>query len=90
MEYMALGKPVVVTDGGGIRELVLDDQTGYIVPNLNPSVIADKIQMLLDNPKMTQKMGMTGRLRISEMFSIEYAIDNLWAIYQRLTVKKHG
>jgi glycosyltransferase involved in cell wall biosynthesis len=77
IEYMALGKPVVVTDGGGIRELVLDGQTGYVVPASTPQSCEEKILILLDNPEMAQDMGMSGLLRIGEKVSIRTAIENL-------------
>src|SRR5262249_61588037 len=50
MEYMALRKPVVATDGGGTRELVVDGETGFLVPPENPDALAAKIEYLLDNP----------------------------------------
>ena len=43
MEYMMLGKPVVTTDVGGSREIVLDGFTGFLVPSQDPASLADRI-----------------------------------------------
>jgi len=87
MEYMALGKPVVVTDGGGIRELIVDGQTGYIIPASDPNDLAVRILELLDAPKTALDMGMKGRMRITENFSMEKIIHDLFEIYSQIKVK---
>lgn len=70
MEYMALRKPVVATDGGGTRELVVDGETGFLVPPGNADSLAAKIEHLLDNPDTARHMGEAGEARLKREFSL--------------------
>jgi glycosyltransferase involved in cell wall biosynthesis len=83
MEYMALSKPVVVTDGGGTRELVLDRVTGFLVPRSDPGVMAEKIQYLLDNPQEASQMGQAGRTRLETHFNLERMTKEFVDTYAR-------
>ncbi len=71
MEYMALSKPAVVTDGGGTKELVIDRVTGFLVPRSDPDALAERIQYLLDNPGEASRMGQQGRERLETHFNLE-------------------
>ena len=82
MECMALGKPVVVSDGGGSRELVLDGRTGFLVPPKDPLTLAEKVEFLLDNPDIAGRMGQAGRDRIERYFSLSQMIDETVKLYQ--------
>jgi glycosyltransferase involved in cell wall biosynthesis len=70
MEFMAAGKPVIVTDGGGSSELVTEGQQGFLVPPSNAKAVADKIELLLNDSAFARTMGMLGRTRIEEVFSL--------------------
>jgi glycosyltransferase involved in cell wall biosynthesis len=69
LEYMYLGKPVVATDVGGNKELVVSGLNGYLVPPKKPEALADAILKLLDNPEEARRMGEIGRTRVHERFS---------------------
>jgi glycosyltransferase involved in cell wall biosynthesis len=68
---MALGKPVIATDGGGTKEIVDDGVTGFLIDKSDPVQLAYRIEMLLKDPEMRIAMGEKGRARVSELFSIE-------------------
>lgn len=85
LEYMALGKPVIATEGGGTNEIVVDGITGFLVKAANPQEIADKIDILLNDISLSSKMGNAGRERIQEHFSIDSMIDNYISVYQSLS-----
>ena len=70
MESMALGKPVIATDGGGTSELVINNETGYLVSPQSHDEIADKILKLLDNNSLRNLMGEKSKVRIEEKFNI--------------------
>src|SRR2546425_2145156 len=82
MEYMALRKPVVATDGGGTRELVGDGETGFLVPPGNPDALAAKIEYLLDNPDCARRMGEAGEARLRSEFSIGRMIEKTVNLYE--------
>ena len=82
MEYMALGKPVVATDGGGTRELVVDGQTGLLVRQADPGALAAAIEHLIEHPDMATRMGSEGRARLRREFSITRMIEATIALYR--------
>jgi D-inositol-3-phosphate glycosyltransferase len=60
LEAMACGTPVVASDVGGLSFLVRDGETGFLVPEGNAALFAEKISLLLRNPKLRNEMGKRG------------------------------
>ncbi len=88
MEYMALGKPVIATSGGGTNEIVEDKKTGFLVNVSDVEDMANKIETLLNNGEMRIQMGERGRERIRNFFSIELMLENYIFIYSEIINKK--
>lgn len=84
MEYMALGKPVVATRGGGTSEIVINEETGFLVDPSNPGELAGKIEILLNDRKLREKMGSAGRGRVKDIFSIEQMVTKYINLYNML------
>jgi glycosyltransferase involved in cell wall biosynthesis len=84
LEYMAAARPVVASDVGGIRELVVEDRTGYLVSPRDPSRLADRIAFLLRHPERANLMGEAGRARVYERFSLTGQSDAVHRIYAEL------
>ncbi|MCO6477336.1 MAG: glycosyltransferase [Phaeodactylibacter sp.] len=84
LEYMALGKPVVATDGGGTPEIVEDGRTGFLVKPLDPEGLAARIAWLLDNPEKARRMGAEGKHKIETEFTISRMTEHYIEIYQSL------
>jgi glycosyltransferase involved in cell wall biosynthesis len=84
MEYMALRKPVIATDGGGTGELMVDGETGFLIPQKSPGMLAEKIDTLLSNDALRETMGLAGEKRIREKFSIHAMIDGHVSLYMSL------
>lgn len=61
IEGMYVGKPSVATNTGGIPEIVKDGYNGYLVPVGNPSMLAERILKLVNNPELRKTMGDKGR-----------------------------
>ncbi len=87
MEYMALGKPVVATNGGGTCELVGDGKTGFLVPPRSPSAMSEKIEFLLDHPETACRMGKAGQRRLHRGFSLQRLVEETRNLYQRAVSK---
>jgi glycosyltransferase involved in cell wall biosynthesis len=87
MEYMALGKPVIATEGGGTSEIVDHNVTGYVIPPQNPELLSNYICGLLDNLEIRERMGVLGKNRIEERFSIELMLEKYLRIYSDLLKK---
>jgi glycosyltransferase involved in cell wall biosynthesis len=84
LEFMALGKPVIVTYGGGSKELVINEGNGYLIPPKSPQILAEKIKYLLDNPKIADKFGSAGQKRITEHFNIDKMVNEFTSTYHEL------
>jgi glycosyltransferase involved in cell wall biosynthesis len=84
LEYMAIGKPVVATRGGGTEEIVVDDHTGFLVDSKDIDALCAKIQYLLDHEKAAARMGDAGRNIIHKAFTIERMISQYLHVYQTL------
>jgi glycosyltransferase involved in cell wall biosynthesis len=84
MEYMAAGKPVVVTQGGGSSELIVDGEQGFLVPASDPRAVARRLEFLLDAPSDAERMATAGRSRVQEMFSLSGLTDNTLRMYREV------
>jgi glycosyltransferase involved in cell wall biosynthesis len=84
MEYMALKKAVVATEGGGTKELIMDTKTGYLIPRSNEFLLAEKILYLLNDTKIRQEMGKRGKELIASKFDIQGMVTSYIDLYQRI------
>ena len=84
LEAMASGLPVVASDVGGLRELMQDGETGFLVPPEAPAEFAKKIRLLLENQELREKMGSAGRNRAEEDFSISTMVKKTADLYDAL------
>ncbi len=84
LEYMALEKPVIATDGGGTNEIVENEKTGFLIPQKNPSALAEKLDVLLNDKDLRIKMGKAGREQIERQFSIENMVGSYIESYTKL------
>ncbi len=83
-EYMALGKPVIATDSGGNKEIVLNGKTGFIIPPFDVNILVEKIQLLLDNEQLFYEMGIKGKERIQSEFSLKKFISAYIKFYEEI------
>jgi len=82
LEAMATGKPVIVADIPGVREMIEDGRDGLLADPVNPRDLAEKIRRLLGAPEMRRSMGQRGREKVLESFSIEQVTDRIEAVYR--------
>jgi len=85
MEYMALGKPVIATNGGGTNEVVTNGESGFLIPQNSIKMLVNKIILLLNNQEIREELGKKGREYISKKFNIETMIAKHLKIYNHLT-----
>lgn len=86
IEYMALGKPVIASDCGGNRELVIDGETGHLVSKNDQSKLIPKIKALILDPVCCRRMGQNGRIRIAGDFSLSKMVNSYVTLYQNIAV----
>ena len=84
IEAMACGKPVIGTDVGGIADIIVDGVNGFLVRPKDPAALAQKIILLLNNSKLREKMGETGREIVEREFNIEKRAEKIIKLYESL------
>jgi colanic acid/amylovoran biosynthesis glycosyltransferase len=80
MEAMATGLPVISTDIGGIPEMVVQNETGFLVRPGDAVAIAGAIERVIDDSSFAQRLGDAGYRRAQELFSIEKNVRDLCAL----------
>ena len=81
LEAMAHGKPVVATSVGGTAELVVDGETGILVPPGDADALAAALKALLSDSERSRALGGAGRQRVLVEFSAEHAAERVLALY---------
>jgi len=76
MEAMALGKPVIGSNVGGIPDLIKDGENGFLFEPKNSDQLTEKLRILLRDKNLAIEMGKKGREFIKENFSDEKYIEN--------------
>ena len=84
LEMMACGLPVVAYNIGGMKEAIVDGETGFFVENKNHQELSIAIEKLLDNSNLRTSMGKSARQRVEKYFSWERHIEQLLGIYDRI------
>ncbi len=84
LEAMATSLPVVASDVGGIPELVKNGDNGLLVSPAHPASLAQAIQHLAENPDISQRMGLRGRQRVEEQFTLERKIMETEQLFTEL------
>lgn len=84
LEGMACGKPVVAFACGAVDEIVVDGETGFLLPTDDLDGTADAIRALRRDTARAAAMGQAGRLRAARCFSEEVGIDSYMALYRDL------
>ena len=80
MEAMATGLPVVSTNIGGIPEMIIENETGFLVASGDIAGMADAIQTVIGDLSLAAKLGQSGHKRAQELFSIEKNVSELRAL----------
>ncbi len=81
VEAMAAGRPVIASNTGGLKDIIVDGLTGFLIEPKDPRIIAEKINLLYTDPGLREKMGKAGRERARSNFSITEQIRNIEEIY---------
>ncbi len=68
LEAMAASIPVVATDVGGMREVVVENETGLLAPARDDGCLARQVLRLANNPELRRSMGLAGRARAKRLF----------------------
>ncbi|MGW8266140.1 MAG: glycosyltransferase [Longimicrobiales bacterium] len=84
LQASASGVPIVATAVGGIPEAVVHGESGLLVNPADPPGLAAAISALLSDPDRAQRMGVEGRRRVRDLFSIDRMVDGNLAVYREV------
>jgi len=84
LEAMAAGRPAVATAVSGSAELILDEETGLLVPAGDAMALAVAMARLLQNPHAAEAMGTRAKDRVRREFSLERMVESTHALYCNL------
>lgn len=84
IEYMASARPVIASIGGGTGELVNDGENGFLVEQKNVAMIVERVELLMNDPELREKMGVKGREWIRKNFEIGRMSQNYIDLYEKI------
>jgi glycosyltransferase involved in cell wall biosynthesis len=87
LEAMRAGLPVLASDVGGVRESLVDGETGFLVKPGDVTDLARKLEQLIRNPCLRMRMGAAGRRHYETNFTFETMLAQTMRIFQAVTSK---
>ncbi|SFT88282.1 Glycosyltransferase involved in cell wall bisynthesis [Lishizhenia tianjinensis] len=87
IEAQATNLPVLSTDVGGVRDIVLDGETGFIVEKGNLETYTEKLRLLIENDELRISMGQKGYPHVSEKFHYSRLVKDMERLYKQLLEK---
>ena len=84
IEAGAAGRPVVVSNAGGLPEVVLEGQTGIVVPKENPQAAADAISKLVLDRDLRIQMGEAGKQHVVDTYDWSACINTMTNLYEKI------
>ena len=83
LEALASARPMVVTEAGGMPEIIKDGIDGFIVPVKNFEALASRVIQLLANKDLRERLGYTGRQIIEQQYTKEIIAENTLRLYKK-------
>ena len=90
IEAQAGGLPIVTTDVGGVKDILLDGQTGYVVPKNNVSLFSEKLLHLVEDEMLRKSFSEKGWDFVKNKFHYTTLVNNMDEYYQFLLNKKRN
>jgi glycosyltransferase involved in cell wall biosynthesis len=87
VEYMALGKPQVVTATNVLPEIIEQGKNGFIVPAKDPQTMAEKLSRLIENQELRFQMGKQARKIAENKYSYQVLVEKTMQVYDRVIRK---
>ncbi len=84
LESLSSGKPMIVTESGGMPEVIMDDVNGYVIKIRDYETLASRIHLLLDEPRIIERLGNTGRQMVVTHYNKEIMTQSHLDIYKRV------
>jgi N-acetyl-alpha-D-glucosaminyl L-malate synthase BshA len=83
LEAMASGCPVIGSNVGGIPDIIVDGENGFLVPEQRPDILAEKIVQLLSDDELKEKFRNNGFTRIQQSFTWDHIVNQFSMVYSQ-------
>ena len=83
LESMAIGLPVVASDVAGMREVIQDGATGFLVPAGDTAGIASAVRRILEDDEMVRSIAWEGRRLIEKRFNLRQNVESLIQLMEK-------
>ena len=90
IEAMRAGLPVIASDVGGVKEIVIEGQTGYLVPRGDIQGLRQKLTYLINNEPARISMGIMGRQKYESQLTFKHMYDQTLTAYHEVIEQKSG
>ena len=84
IEAMAMGRPVIASRIGALTDIVIDGETGFLVPPGDPVALRQAMERLIDNPALRHRLGQGARRRAAD-FRASAVVPHIEEVYRKLT-----
>jgi glycosyltransferase involved in cell wall biosynthesis len=84
IEAMAIGRPIITTDIPGCKKCVIEGQNGYLVPIKDPEQLSKKIEKLIKDKSLREKMGKNSRILFEKDFTLEKVVRQTFELYEKV------
>lgn len=88
VQALAMGKPCVAFDADGTREVVVSEETGYLIQPGDTAAFAQAVNDLLSDPERRRKLGKAGRTRVDPAFRVETMVSVTDRLYRELLMQR--
>jgi glycosyltransferase involved in cell wall biosynthesis len=90
LEAMAAGLPVIATDVGGNPEIINNNETGLLVPPMDPQALADNILLLLEDENRGLELSRNAIRRVEDKYNLEHMVEEYENLYFGIIEKRRG
>jgi glycosyltransferase involved in cell wall biosynthesis len=88
IESMAAGKPVIATAVGGNPEVIVEDETGYLLPARDPARFGEAVARLVAEKHRIPELGAASKKRVESLFSVDKMVENTTRLYLELLARR--
>jgi glycosyltransferase involved in cell wall biosynthesis len=90
LEALRGGLPVVATDVGGVREAVVENETGFLIPENDDVLLADRLRTLIEDPALRTSLGRAARAHYEAHFTFDRLVGETVSLYQSVSSERHA
>jgi glycosyltransferase involved in cell wall biosynthesis len=88
IEASASGLPIVSTDAGGVRDVVVDGETGFLLPTADPEPLAERLERLASDRELARRLGAAGHDFVVPRYSVPRLVADVDSLYRELLVRR--